>query len=308
MAAINLQHGDLSLRVSTRGGIILGFWWSRENGDVPLLRAAASDDADALSSSCYPLVPFGNRVKENRFSFEGKEYVLTANTAWDPHYLHGDGWKSEWSIVSQGDSNIELAFTHEGGHTPYRYRASQLFRLSDAGLEIRLSVTNLGDDALPFGLGWHPYFPMTPETTLLAPAKKFWTEVEGWLPGEATDIPDDLNFRSPSGLPHRWVNNGFEDWSGEALISWPEKQAEVHLTADPLFKHAFIFVSDTKFDPSFKRDYFCFEPMSHLSNGHNLLGLGDLKVLEPSESLSGAIQLKPQAVRSTSVPENVHAC
>lgn len=296
MTVIDLRNGDLLLRVSTRGGLILGFWWRIEGAEVPLLRAAPSDDADALSSGCYPLVPFGNRVKDNRFSFEGRAYVLTANTEWDPHYLHGEGWTAEWSVAKQSESELELTFAHEGGHTPYRYRAGQSFRLNDGALEMGLSVTNLGDAALPFGLGWHPYFPMTPETTLFAPARKFWTEVEGWLPGAATDIPDDLNFSLPSGLPHRWVNNGFEDWSGEALISWPERQAALHLTADPLFKHAFVFVSDTAFDPGFKRDYFCFEPMSHLANGHNLPDLGDLNVLKPGEGLSSAIRLRPQTI------------
>jgi aldose 1-epimerase len=149
---------------------------------------------------------------------------------------------------------------------------------------------------MPFGLGWHPYFPMTSKTTLLAPARKFWTEVEGWLPGERTTIPEDLDFSSPRMLPHRWVNNGFEDWSGEALVTWPERATTLHLTADAIFKHAFVFVSDTAFDPSFKRDYFCFEPMSHLANGHNMPDLGDLKVLAPGQSMFGSIYLTPSSI------------
>lgn len=296
MTAIELRNGDLSLRVSTRGGSILGFWWRRGDEKVPLLRAAPGDDADALSSGCYPLVPFGNRVKGNRFSFEGRDYALTANTDWDSHYLHGEGWTSEWSVAELGDAELELTFEHVGGNTPYHYKASQQFSLTDTGLEIRLAVTNLGEVALPFGLGWHPYFPLTPDTTLCAPARKFWTEVEGWLPGEAVDIPAELDFGRPASLPHRWVNNGFEGWSGEAVISWPERRTALHLAADPLFRHAFVFVSDASFDPGFTRDYFCFEPMSHLANGHNLPGLGDLKPLSPGEYLSGAIRLHPQAI------------
>lgn len=263
---------------------------------MPLLRTAPDDSADALSSGCYPLVPFGNRVKGNCFSFEGRDYAFTANTEWDPHYLHGEGWKAEWSVAKQSEEEVELTFSHEGGHTPYRYQARQRFTLSDNGLEMSLTVTNLGAAAMPFGLGWHPYFPLTPDTTLFAPAKTFWTEVEGWLPGEATDIPSDLDFSTPAHLPHRWVNNGFENWSGEALVSWPERHTDLHLTADPLFKHAFVFVSDQSFDPDFNRDYFCFEPMSHLANGHNMPDLGDLKILRPRESLSGAVRLRPQAI------------
>lgn len=294
MSVIELKDGDLTLRVSTAGGLVLGYWWERGGDRVPLLRPAPGDEVDALSSGCYPLVPFGNRVKNNQFTFEGRSYHFTANTTWDPHYLHGEGWNSQWSLDRQSGNDVELSLVHRGGHTPYEYRARQRFLLEDNVLEMELSVENLADHALPFGIGWHPYFPMTPQTTLAAPAQRFWTEVEGWLPGHAEDIPDDLNFSRPSSLPCRWVNNGFEGWTGEAMISWPERKAALNLSADPLFRHAFIFVSDTGFDPSFKRDYFCFEPMSHLANGHNMAGLGDLNVLKPGDQLAGRIRLRPQ--------------
>ncbi|MBB3386176.1 MULTISPECIES: aldose 1-epimerase [unclassified Rhizobium] len=296
MAIITLEKKDLMLRVSTRGGVILAFSWNAHGQPVPLLRPSANDDVDALGSSCYPLVPFGNRVRGNEFEFGGKTYRFTANTLWDPHYLHGEGWDSRWTVSNWSEDELEMSFAHKGGHTPYIYRADQHFRLVDGGVELRLTVENTGEEPLPFGLGWHPYFPVTPATTLFAPARKFWTEVEGWLPGEAQEIPPDLNFGEPIGLPDRWVNNGFQDWSGEAVISWPERQTQLQLTADPVFKHAFVFVSDTTFDPDFQRDYFCFEPMTHLANGHNLPDLGDLKVLAPGQSLSGSIRMRPSTL------------
>ncbi|NVP58674.1 aldose 1-epimerase [Mycoplana rhizolycopersici] len=294
MTIVDLSRKSLSARISTKGGIVLGFWWERHQGRLPLLRQAPSDDADALASGCYPLVPFGNRVRDNRFSFRGRDYHFQANTDWDSHYLHGEGWQADWAVEQQTARLLELSFQNAANRiTPYNYAATQRFVLQDDGIELTLSVTNKGERALPFGLGWHPYFPMTPETTLLAPARKYWTEVDGWLPGEATEIPADVDFSDRRGLPYRWVNNGFEDWCGEAQIVWPERQAQLSLTADPLFRHAFVFVSDTDFDPAFQRDYFCFEPMSHLADGHNMRGLGDLTVLEPGETLTGSIHMKP---------------
>jgi aldose 1-epimerase len=294
---VDLGNGSLSVRISTRGGIVLGLWWARDSDHVPLLRQAPGDDADALASGCYPLVPFGNRVKDNRFSFNGRDYIFEPNTGWDKHYLHGEGWQAQWNITRQDASSLELFFDHKADDaTPYNYSATQGFTLRDGVFELTLSVTNQGKEPLPFGLGWHPYLPMTPKTTLVAPARKYWTEVDDWLPGEAAEIPTDVDFSEPRGLPYRWVNNGFEDWCGEAQIVWPERQTRLSLTADPVFRHAFIFVSDTSFDPTFKRDYFCFEPMSHLANGHNLPGLGDLTVLEPGEVLAGSMRMKPAAL------------
>ena len=296
MTVIDLSSGQLSARISTNGGIVLGFWWGRDEGRVPLLREGPGDDADALASGCFPLVPFGNRVRDNRFSFRGRDYHFQTNTDWDRHYLHGEGWQADWTVAHKTAGSLDLSFDNVASQkTPYSYAATQRFVLQEDGLALTLSVTNNGEGALPFGLGWHPYFPMTPKTTLLAPARKYWTEVDGWLPGEATDIPADVDFSDPRGLPHRWVNNGFEDWCGEAQIVWPERKAMLTLTADPLLRHAFVFVSDTSFDPTFQRDYFCFEPMSHLADGHTMTGLGDLSVLEPGETLTGSIHMKPSA-------------
>lgn len=296
MTIVELRSGPVEARISTRGGTILSLSWERDGGRVPLLRGALCDDADALSAGCYPMVPFGNRVRDNSFSFGGRNYTLEPNTAWDPHYLHGDGWQAEWTVVGQGDGEVELAFSHMGKGTPYHYEVLQRFTIADGALELWMSVTNSGAEALPFGLGWHPYFPITPQTVLKAPAARMWTETAGWLPGEATEIPDDLNFSKARPLPHRWANNGFEGWTGQAEISWPERGTRLRLTADPLFKHAFVFVSDIRFDPAFQRDYFCFEPMSHLANGHNLQGLGDLVVLAPGEGLAGSIWLRPETI------------
>ncbi|MBY2989808.1 aldose 1-epimerase [Rhizobium leguminosarum] len=296
MSIVSLEAGPLSLRVSTRGGLVLGFWRDVGSARTALLRPCLSDDVDALGSSCYPLVPFGNRVKDNKFSFEGSDYHFRLNTDWDKHYLHGEGWQADWSIGRRTPTSVVLVFAHEGQGTPYEYQARQRFALDEQGLTMTLAVENRGQRSLPFGLGWHPYFPMTPKTTLLAPARKFWTEVEGWLPGHQTEIPKELDFSSPASLPQHWVNNGFEDWSGEALITWPERNTSLHLTADAIFKHAFVFVSDTTFDTSFKRDYFCFEPMSHLANGHNMPDLGGLKVLKSGEAISGSIHMRPSSI------------
>jgi aldose 1-epimerase len=296
VTVVELSCGDLSARISTRGGILLGFWWNREGTLVPLLREAPGDDADARASSCYPLVPFGNRVRDNRFRFNGKDYRLSPNTDWDKHYLHGEGWQADWRVAQQDASSVDLVFDQTADdRTPYGYAATQRFSLRGGALELTLSVANRGGDPLPFGLGWHPYFPMTPKTTLFAPARKYWTEVDGWLPGEATDIPVDVDFNKPRELPHRWVNNGFENWCGEAQIVWPERKARLLLTADQPFRHAFLFVSDSSFDPAFARDYFCFEPMTHLANGHNLPDLGDLTVLKQDEILAGSIRMRPSA-------------
>ncbi|WP_102957633.1 aldose 1-epimerase [Mangrovicella endophytica] len=289
MTLISLAGDGFEARVSTEGGILTRLRWS----GVPLLRDTP-DDADALHAACYPLVPFGNRVRGNRFSFKGAEYRFEANTAWDPHYLHGEGWLGAWTVENADAKSAELVFRHAGSNgTPYRYEARQTFAVSDDGFEMQLAVTNRGEQPLPFGIGFHPHFPLTQETTLLAEAERFWTEAEGWLPGERAQTPEDLDFRTKRRLPERWVNNGFENWSGHAEIEWPERGTGLVIEAGPRLRHAFLFVSDTDFDPSYRRDYFCFEPMSHLADGHNMDDLGGLTVLAPGETIADFMRLRP---------------
>ena len=109
-------------------------------------RSLPGDDASALASGCYPLVPFGNRVRDNRFSFRGRDYQLLANTDWDRHYLHGEGWQADWTVEQKTAGSLDLSFDNAANQTtPYSYAASQRFVLLDEGSELTLSVTNKGN-------------------------------------------------------------------------------------------------------------------------------------------------------------------
>ena len=59
----------------------------------------------------------------------------------------------------------------------------------------------------------------------------------------------------------------------------------------PALSRYFVFVSDTKFDPNYREDFFCFEPMSHSANGHNLADLGGLTVLAPGQGMEVSMLL-----------------
>jgi len=299
MADIILHSDNLLLHLDKKGGAITGFWQQRQGESEPVALLRPLTDG---TPSCFPLVPFGNRVKDNHFTFNGQNHTLEPNTDWDRHYLHGEGWQAGWSVVEERSNHLVMEFEHRGGEVAYNYQARQTFTLSDDMLEVRLAVKNIGQKALPFGLGWHPYFVASWQTTLWAPAQKFWTEAENFLPDRLADFPPDVNFSQPKTLPERWVNNGLQDWIGKAIIHWPEQNLALHLEADPLFRHAFVFVPGEGAPPhggkdiEFGEGYFCFEPMSHLANGHNLDNLGNLTVLSPQEEVAASMRLRPQTI------------
>ena len=292
MGLFTLENEWLGLQASTNGAAIWRFFAKGESEDVPLMRApAAADVRLAARSACFPLVPFGNRVRGNRFVYDGVTYALTPNTDWDEHYLHGDGWTTEWQVAERTRSLARVVMRHDDAGTPYRYEAAQTFAIDESTLELRLEVVNRGDTALPFGLGWHPYFPLTASTTLRAPASALWLEGAGWLPTERAAVPADLDFTAARELPRRWVNHGFEGWDGACEIAWPDRRARLKLGADGLFGRYFLFVSDPKFEAGYNFEFFAFEPMSHCANAHNLPDGGGLHRLSPGEALSGGVRL-----------------
>ena len=289
MKVIDISNEHLALKVTTGSGAIL----SGEYKGNPFLRPFAGDlngKLAATKAASFPLVPFGNRVEGNRFLFEGREYNLESNTDWDAHYLHGDGWISEWELEYAVSDTVIMGFKHEPEKgAPYSYLARQVFSVEDNTFRLKLEVTNTGDDPLIFGLGHHLFFPKTPGTTLKAAARFFWTEKHDFLADKRTDIPKELDFREPRKIPDNWVNNGFDGWDGHARICWAEYNAGVEIKGSKEFQNYFIFNSDRKFEPDFKDDYFCFEPMTHTVNAHLINSFPGLKKLSAGEVLNSEL-------------------
>jgi aldose 1-epimerase len=284
MSLIEISNDSLSATVSTLGGTLLRFNAHQHGKWLDILRPALVDEATpAMQSACFPLVPFGNRVSGNRFEHAGKRYRLTPNQSWDPHYVHGDGWLNTWTAAATQQDALTLVYEHAASPaTPYSYRAQQRFVLSGNTMELTLSVTNLGVP-LPFGLGWHPYFVLDPDTLLTAPATSHWLEGEHYLPTEQVSIPVELDFNEPHSLPRRWVNNGFAGWTHHAQIVWPSRALALTIDAGQA-DYYFLFVGDTDFDPSYRHDYFCFEPMTHAADSHSHPGLRGLVPLQAGDT------------------------
>lgn len=260
------------------------------------MRDGRSHGGDPSRVSGFPLLPFGNRVRGNRFTTGGREYRLAPNQPWDPHYLHGDGWLSLWAMERVDDATLRFTLRHPAAPgQPYAYDAEIDYALTAApALAVTMTLRNRAATAMPFGLGLHPYFPLTPGTRLHAPAERFYTEAAGFLPGPAAPLPADLDFSCPTPLPRRWINNGFAGWNGQARISWPENRLALGIAADRAFSHYVLFMSDTAFEPGFASDYFCFEPMTHQADGHHAADLGGLVLLAPDEDLTARIVFTPE--------------
>lgn len=265
----DLQAGDLMLRLGTQGGVIAEF----RHRDRALLSATPQ-------GACFPLVPWGNRVRGNRIAFAGASHVVAPNVPPEPLHLHGEGWQAPWTIRDIGPAHALLCHSHDGPGLPHRYDCEQGFALTPDGLRLTLSVTNTGAETLPFGLGWHPFFP--PGARLTAPACTIWAEGPDLLPAAPQPLPPDLDFATPRALPARRINAAFDGWTGTARLDWPD--LSLLLTTDPVLRYFQLYQPEGG-------QSLAFEPMSHLPGGVDGPDLGGLTPLAPGESLRASMTL-----------------
>jgi aldose 1-epimerase len=110
------------------------------------------------------LYPFPNRLKNGRYEWDGQDYAFPVNDVPTDNALHGFGTEQEMEVAgSEATADYALVrcrFDYDGAleYYPFPFRFEAAFTLRSGALEVELSVENTGASALPFGMGWHPYF------------------------------------------------------------------------------------------------------------------------------------------------------
>lgn len=265
-----LRSGALRLALRPDvGGAIAGLW----HHGVPVLR---SQEPAELShwrqAAAYPLVPYSNRIDHGRFTWQGRAYQLAPNFEGSPHTLHGVGHLSAWQVeASQGPSapaEVALTLDHRADDGwPFDFQARQLFQLGPTSLHAELSVTNTCAHAAPFGLGWHPYFPKRARSRLHVECSGRWELDAQKLPTQLVPQPG-----VDADIAHLDYDHGFEGWSGPARI----RDELFALTLRSSLSRLVIYTPQDK-------DYFCVEPVSHVTNAIN----------QPAPSALGLVTLQP---------------
>jgi aldose 1-epimerase len=253
-------------------------------------------DGLVRQTSCYPLVPYSNRIAQGRFSFEGVEHRLALNFGDHPHSIHGNAWQKPWQVMEADEIRCRLLLIHrpEGGQAkgwPFAYRAEQSFELSPEGLTLTLSLENEDHRPMPAGLGLHPFFPKRSGVRLQFAAERVYPNGEDSLPMDSTSVPENWNYRIMRELGEPRLDNCFTGWDGTARIAYIQEKIALSIEADRLFGHLVVYVPTG-------RDFFAVEPVSHLNdviNRPDSAGHG-LKVLKPGEHLTAKVRFGVEAL------------
>lgn len=260
------------------GGGLARLDWLASGAPQPLLRALAPDAPGVPTPSqlaCFPLLPWSNRMAPSGFVFDGERHAPAPNRAGEPCPIHGDGWQQAWHVAEHTDTAMTLELARPDA-APFSYRAELRYILQDSALAVELNVTNLGDKALPFGIGLHPWLPDPGGAFLQASADGVWLSGADKLPATHAPVPPDWRFDTPATLPPDGVDHVFDGWPGLARIRWPKRGVGLEIEADMDYFILYVPVG---------RDFFCFEPVDHPINAHNLPGYPGLSVLAPGATL-----------------------
>ena len=283
---LEIENAALSVRILPEaGGGLAGFDWHGRGKPISLMRrcelpsSSQRQRIDPHQLSCYPLLPWSNRIAEGGFHVDGRWIALALNREEEQWPIHGSGWQRAWQVLSHTAHEVQLSL-RESSTAAYCYVATLRYALHDNALQIDLAVTNTGALTMPFGLGLHPFFPRHGEVHLLAPASHVWiNNGQSPLPIERVAVPPNWDFRNERVLPDEGLDNAFHAWTGEAVIHWRTLRLSLQINAEA---DAFVLYTPAG------GDFFCFEPVDHPINAVHLSGgavANGMTMLAPQETL-----------------------
>ena len=286
MEVIVLQSANTRVELlPQRGGAIGRYLTESGAQSYDWLRPAGVEHPSA-----FPMVPFCSRIRNARFCFAERTVQLAANLPPEPHAIHGHGWQNPWQVSAQADASAVLEYRHRADAWPWDYHARQKFALAGDRLTVSLSVRNAGLTPMPAGLGLHPFFLRTPGVQLQALVTERWEMDEQVMPLQRVPLGGS-DLASGIDVAGTVLDTVFAGWDQRFRLHWPEWEAGLSVRAAQVFAHLVVYTPAGE-------DFFCVEPASNVTDAFNMLWHGDAGhgavVLEPGETLAGAIEFTPR--------------
>jgi aldose 1-epimerase len=184
--------------------------------DQDLLRTPA-DPGDHLRDPFfwggYVMAPWCNRLAAGSTVVGGRSVRLTANFA-DGSAIHGQVSAIPWTEVTPGAFGVRSG--GDGWPWPYEVRLSAL--VAERVLTLRWRLTNLADEPMPGGLGFHPWW-RRPVQVRVAAGLAYPSNVAS--ADEPAPVSGSLDLRTlvtpADGLDGTWTDPS----PGTVELSWP---------------------------------------------------------------------------------------
>ena len=252
---------------------------------------------DEMSSSGrgQVLTPWPNRIADASYEFGGVHHELPVNERASGSAIHGLVRWVRWSAVETEAQRVVVGHElHPQPGYPFALSLRIEYELSERGLSVSATATNVGADPCPFGIGFHPYLrPGTPTvdtTTLHLPARTVLGANER-SPVHGTDV----DFLQPRAVGDAVLDTCFadlergEDGLTRVVLGDPTIGASTTLWVDEAYGYLMVYTGDAR--PDVSRRSLAIEPMTcppqAFRTGESVV------VLAPGESTAATWGISP---------------
>ncbi len=252
------------------------------------------------------LFPFPGRVAEGRYSFEGQALQLERNDKEGPNAIHGFVRTLPWKThrVDSNCASFEVRLNAESyGRRGYPFSLSLrvTYTLDRDGLSCAFAVQNVGGQAAPVGVGFHPYFTVGTSLVDEAEAKipgAGYLEFNERLAPTGTIVATagtDWDYRHYRKIGGQRFNHCYvqleRDAEGMAIASLRHIGSGriIDIVMDRSFSAVVVYTGDAIADAP--RRAFAIEPMTCATDALNHPEWG-LKRLAPEETFSGRYMIR----------------
>ncbi len=235
-----------------------------------LLRMAGTGWFNELGS--YLLAPWPNRIVGAAFTHAGKKRQLKADWI-DGTAIHGDVKARGWRVLDRSPVAVRLECEVRDGNWPWPFVARVRYSVESPGrFETELSVRNLGEEAFPAGLGFHPFWfrrlGSEPDDAVIRVRGLARYPAVAMIPtGPAAEDEVCRAFAAGTTLEKLVLDDVFSGTPHGAEIRWPAAGVRVRYACSANLGHTVVY------SPA-GAGYFCLEPVTMVNDGFNLMTRG----------------------------------
>jgi aldose 1-epimerase len=229
---------------------------------------------DQMSSSGrgQVLLPWPNRIEDGSYEFDGERHQLPIDDPEEQDAIHGLVRWAAWDVGERDADRVVMEhMLHPRPGYPFSLAVRIEYRLSETGLRVSTTATNLGPKPCPYGCGAHPY--LWPGTTavdsliLRVPGRTVLRSDDRGIPIDAVPVEGtDYDFRRGQPIGTTRLDHAFTDLEregdGVAHVSLRDLEdgAELTLWVDEAYPYLMIFTGDPLADVD--RHSLAVEPMT----------------------------------------------
>jgi aldose 1-epimerase len=209
---VEIAHDDQRAVVVEVGGGLRSY----AAGDRDVLDGYGPDEM-CLSGRGQVLMPWPNRLEDGSYRFDGRDHQLPLTEPANRNAIHGLVRWASWRIGERDSARVvmEHVIRPQPGY-PFTVGLAIEYAVSDLGLSVRSTATNLGETRCPFGAGAHPYLkldaPSVDVLSLHVPAATVSHSGERSLPNGSTAVDgSEFDFRRPRKVGPLKLDNCFSD-------------------------------------------------------------------------------------------------